>query len=82
MVEINLISLGTLIVVIGFALLFVGILLQSKGKASVEGGGIVFIGPFPIIGGVTSERAFYILIAIAVVFFLLMIFSELFQVKK
>jgi len=70
MVEVNIISIGMLIIVIGFVLVFVGILSQTKGKAKVEGGGIIFIGPFPVIGGATSERAFHILIAISVVFFL------------
>lgn len=70
MVEMNLISVGTLIIVIGFVFVFVGILSQTKGKAKVEGGGIVFIGPIPVLGAFTSERAFYILIAISIVFFL------------
>lgn len=59
-----------LVVIIGFVLVFFGILSQYKGKAKVEGGGIVFIGPIPILGGATSERAFYILIAVSVIFFL------------
>ncbi len=73
MVEIDLVSLGILVVVIGIALVFVGTLSQAKGKTKVEGGGIIFIGPFPLIGGATSERAFYILIAASIIFFIIFI---------
>ena len=73
MVEIDLVSLGILVVVIGIALVFVGTLSQAKGKTKVEGGGIIFIGPFPLIGGATSERAFYILIAVSIIFFIIFI---------
>ena len=71
MAEVNLVSIGIIAIVVGFILVIFGILSQSKGNAKIEGGGIVFIGPFPIIGGATSERAFYILIAISVAFFIL-----------
>jgi len=72
MAELNLASLGTLVILIGFALLFAGFFIQNKGKAKVEGGGIIFIGPFPI-GGATSERAFHILLAVSMIFFLFFI---------
>ena len=71
MAEVNLVSIGVIAIVVGLVLVFVGILLQSKGNAKIEGGGIVFIGPFPIIGGATSERALYVLLAVSVVFFIL-----------
>lgn len=69
----DLVSIGFAIILIGIVLLFVGILSSAKGKAKVESGGIIFIGPFPIIGGATSERAFYILMIASVVFFVLFI---------
>ncbi len=72
MVEIDLTSVGLVVVVIGFLLIFTGIFSQNKGKAKVEGGGIIFIGPIPIVGA-TSERAFYTLLFIAVVFMVLFI---------
>ncbi len=68
MSELNLISIGTLVILIGFALIFVGTLVQTKGKAKVEGGGVFFIGPFPI-GFASSERVFHILIIISVIVF-------------
>jgi uncharacterized membrane protein len=66
---VDLVLVGVATILIGFTLVFIGTLMQSKTK--IEGGGIVFIGPFPIIGGATSERAFYILIAISIIFLLL-----------
>jgi uncharacterized protein (TIGR00304 family) len=76
MVEVNLIFAGIIAVLIGIALLFTGIILQSKGKTKVEGGGIVFIGPIPIIGA-TSEKALYAVIALSVIFLLLFIILQL-----
>ena len=73
MAELDLISVGIFTIVLGIALLFVGVLLQSKDKAKIEAGGIIFIGPFPVIGGATSERAFYVLLGISVVFMILFI---------
>ncbi|MBI4009827.1 MAG: DUF131 domain-containing protein [Candidatus Aenigmarchaeota archaeon] len=73
MVETDLITLGVLVIIVGFVLAFIGTLSQTKGKAKVEGGGIIFIGPFPIIGGATSERAFYVLLAVSLVFMILFI---------
>ena len=70
MAEVNLVSIGIIAIIVGFILVIFGILSQSKGSAKTEGGGIVFIGPF-LIGGATNERAFYILIAISVAFFIL-----------
>jgi len=72
MVEMNLITLGTLVIIVGFVLAFIGILSQVKGKTKVEGGGIIFIGPIPIVGA-TSERTFYILLAVSVIFFIVFI---------
>lgn len=77
MVEINLISVGILTIFIGFVLVFTGIILQAKGKTKVEGGGIIFIGPFPLIGGATSEKAFYILIFISAIFLLFFVVINL-----
>ncbi len=64
----QLVTIGFAIVMIGIIILLVGFVSQTKtGKTKIEGGGIVFIGPFPIIGGATSKQAFYILLAASVV---------------
>ena len=64
----QLISLGLIIIVLGFVVLFAGLLSQVKSsKAKVEGGGIVFIGPFPVISGATNKQIFYLLLAVSVI---------------
>ena len=67
MVE-NLISLGLIIIVVGFVILLAGIFSQVKsGKTKIEGGGIIFIGPFPIFGAATNKQMFYILLVVSVI---------------
>lgn len=77
MVEVDLVSVGILVILVGFVLVFAGIILQTKGKTKIEGGGIIFIGPFPVFGGATSERAFYILIFVSVIFLLFFVILNL-----
>jgi len=72
MPELNLVSIGTLVILIGFALIFAGTLMQTKGKTKVEGGGVILIGPLPIIGA-TSERMLYMVLAITMIFFFVFI---------
>jgi uncharacterized protein (TIGR00304 family) len=48
----NLIIAGVLVIFIGFILVFLGTALQSTNKASdVKTGGVILIGPIPIIFG-------------------------------
>ena len=64
----QLISLGMIIVVVGFIILLAGIFSQDESKATkVEGGGRVFIGPIPIIGGATNKQIFYLLLTISAI---------------
>ena len=60
---VDLFMIGILVIIVGVVIVFLG--MQGKGK--VEGGAVVFIGPLPIIGA-TSERMFYITLAISVIF--------------
>lgn len=76
MAQIDLTSLGIIAVVIGFILIFAGLFSQAKGKTRVEGGGIVFIGPIPIIGA-TSEKTLYIVIALSIIFLLFLVIVNL-----
>ncbi len=76
MAEINLIPIGIIAVLIGVVLIFAGIMQQSKGKTKVEGGGVIFIGPVPIIGA-TSERALYFVIVLTVIFLLIFVVLNL-----
>ena len=64
----QLVSLGLIIILIGSVVLLAGIFSQGKSKSTkVESDGIVFIGPFLIIGGATNKQFFYILLAVSVV---------------
>ena len=64
----QLVSLGLIIILIGSVVLLSGIFSQGKSKSTrVEGGGVVFIGPFPIIGGTTNKQIFYLLLIVSVV---------------
>jgi uncharacterized membrane protein len=72
MVELNFVTIGVLVVIIGVVLFFVGMSQQAKGKTKIEGGGIFFIGPIPIIGA-TSEKALYITLAVAVIFIIVFV---------
>ena len=64
----QLISIGLIIIVIGFVILLAGLSSQVKSsKTSVEGAGIVFIGPFPLGGFATNKQIFYLLLIISVI---------------
>ena len=54
-----LIYAGVALIVIGFLAVFLGMLLSSGGgaKAEVRGGGVVFIGPIPIVFGTDKNSA-------------------------
>lgn len=48
----TIITMGILVIFIGFILIFAGTALQTSGKTSdVKTGGVVLIGPIPIIFG-------------------------------
>ncbi len=63
---------GLLLVLAGFALVFVGIVvsvarsLLSEGDVEAEAGGVVFVGPIPIVFG-TSKGVVWMALAIAIV---------------
>jgi len=71
------------LVYIGFLLIFVGMLLiiasiiyegVKRRDVKVEGGGVVFIGPIPIVFG-TNEKMVYISIAIALMILIYILIS-------
>ncbi len=72
----ELISLGVILVFIGIAFMAIGMISQAvKSKeAEVRGGGVILIGPFPIVFGSDAEAAKTVLILtillILIVFFL------------
>ncbi len=70
-----LILTGTGLVVIGFLLIFIGALISSLGGGEVEGGGVIMIGPIPIVFG--SGRAATLAMILAVILMVLWILGFL-----
>ena len=74
----NMEPVGLALILIGIFAIVVGLLILAFSEsAKVEGGGVVFIGPFPIIFG-TSERIIYIVLAVSLAIMLLYLFLILF----
>lgn len=65
--------IGIVVIFIGFVILLLGSL--KGGESKVEGGGVVIVGPIPIVIG-TSERIsrFLIVLAIALTVFAILLF--------
>ncbi len=73
MVTKNLITIGISLVFIGIILLFIGSFLATKenSKTSIKSGGIVFIGPFPLIGFASDKKMFYALLIFSSLIFII-----------
>ncbi|WP_460129321.1 TIGR00304 family membrane protein [Thermococcus prieurii] len=72
-----LIGAGIVLILIGFLLVFVGTLVSAFGSGGdVEGGGVVMIGPIPIVFG-TNRNAVTVASIIALVLMLLWIVGVL-----
>lgn len=63
---------GIVLVIVGILLVVTGSLISIGSKGEVEGGGVILIGPIPIIFG-TSGRAAVVAAALAVVIIVLVI---------
>ncbi len=61
----TLVFIGVTIVVIGVLLIFIAG-ISSQGESRVEGGGVVVIGPIPIVFG-SSQRITIILLVLAII---------------
>ncbi len=60
-----LIGLGMGMVVLGFLLVFIGILLGAlSGESEVEGGGVIMIGPVPIVFGTGRAATLTVILAV------------------
>jgi len=70
-IGITLILIGIFAIILGF------LILASSKNTKVEGGGIVLIGPFPIIFG-TSIKMIYIVMILALIIMLLYLFLVLY----
>jgi uncharacterized protein (TIGR00304 family) len=73
--SLTLIGAGVLLVLAGFALIFLGALKAAmEGGGRVEGGGVVMIGPVPIIFG-SSLRAALLAMTLALALMILALIS-------
>lgn len=65
---------GSLLIMLGFLLILVGILHVngSKNEADIKGGGVLFVGPVPIIFG-SDKRSAIIIMLLAIALMLLLI---------
>lgn len=70
-----LIALGMGMIFLGFFLVFIGTLLSAGGEAEVEGGGVIMIGPIPIVFG--TSRGATLAMVLAVVLMVLWIIGAL-----
>jgi len=58
----ELLALGTALIVIGFALVFLSTVLsarESGAKTGVKAGGIILVGPIPIVFGTDESAVFW-----------------------
>jgi uncharacterized protein (TIGR00304 family) len=70
---------GLALILIGIFAIVIGLLILAFSKSTkIEGGGVVFIGPFPIVFG-TNERIVYIVLAITLLLMLIYLFLILFS---
>ena len=80
--RVNLITAGVIMIARGMLAIFVGILSQSLGsantsKSEVKGGGVILIGPIPIVFGTNAESAKTVLVlAIILMFVALTLYSR------
>ena len=74
-------NIGLLLALAGFALaiiaIFVAILRSAKGTRQVRGGGVVMIGPVPIVFGTDKESVRILILLGIVLMIVLLLFSLL-----
>lgn len=78
--------LGLILIFVGFAIVFLAVVLlllaSARGTANVRGGGVVLIGPFPIVFGTDRESVKLLLalsiILIVIAFFVMVAFHHVF----
>jgi uncharacterized protein (TIGR00304 family) len=74
-------NIGLLLGLAGFALaiaaIFVAILRSARGTVKVRGGGVVMIGPIPIVFGTDKESARILILLGIVLMIVLLLFSLL-----
>ncbi len=66
------IGLGILLIFIGFAVMMLAMVLSAK-EGKVEGGGVVLIGPIPIVFGTNKDMVKIVLLVLLVILLALLI---------
>jgi uncharacterized protein (TIGR00304 family) len=77
-------SIGLTLVFVGFVIVFVAVILLflrgikgEKGKGDVKGGGVIVIGPIPIIFGTDKESVKIILVLSIILMILVLVWMVL-----
>lgn len=70
----QIIGLGIMIILIGMFVIIAGTFFGAKEKANVKSAGIIFIGPFPIMGWGSSKKMYYTLMILGLVLFFFVMF--------
>ncbi len=71
-----LIAGGIILIFIGFMMIFLGALMSAGEHGEVEGGGVIMIGPIPIVFG--TQRGATLAMILAIILMLLWIAGALF----
>jgi len=69
-VYLTLLLIGFILIFIGTLVIFLG--LMGRGKGKVEGGGVIIIGPIPIVFG-SSQKVSTILVVLAIILTILVL---------
>jgi uncharacterized protein (TIGR00304 family) len=79
-----LLSIGFILILAGFAVVFIAVVLLAftavKGRGKIRGGGVVMIGPFPIIFG-TDKESVEVLFILSIVLIVLLLIFMMFSAK-
>ncbi len=71
-----LLAIGIFLIALGFILMFLSVLLpvfKGKGGTRISGGGVILIGPFPIIFGTKDITKALIAVTIAFILFMVLL---------
>ncbi|QQG38769.1 MAG: DUF131 domain-containing protein [Candidatus Woesearchaeota archaeon] len=68
-------GVGIIFVLIGVILIFIAAFTGGE-KSNVKAAGVLFLGPFPVIGGVSDKRYLWVLVVLVVIGILLWIFNR------
>jgi uncharacterized protein (TIGR00304 family) len=71
-----LLLIGIAFVFVGIALIFLSLAVHAKGKTEV--GGVVLIGPFPIVFGTSKDMVIFVLLISVIAVLVLILLSKVY----